>query len=219
MAHVLIVEDDPDIAAVLQHDLQDAGYQTSHADSVLQSLTHASTHPLDLVILDLNLPDGNGREVLTRLKSTTGVRVMVLTAHDSVGEKVELLNLGANDYLIKPYNLDELLARVSVQLRPPVSDVVKIGDFEFSSSKRLVTCKGRKLMLGHTEFEILVVLMQQPGKVYSRAHIHQAVWGEKIPYNSNVVDVHLGNMRRKFRAVEMYGFLRTVRGVGYGLII
>lgn len=217
MPHVLIVEDNPDIATVLQHDLQEAGYGTSHADSVMQGLTLARTHPPDLVILDLNLPDGNGREVLVRLKSTTGVRVMVLTALDTIGEKVELLNLGANDYLVKPYNLDELLARVAVQLRTPLADVFSIGDLELFPLKRLVTCNGKELRFGPTEFEILTLLMQHPGKVYSREHIHQVVWGAEIPGNSNVVDVHLANIRGKFRDAGLYGYLRTVRGVGYGL--
>ncbi|WP_407543007.1 response regulator transcription factor (plasmid) [Deinococcus radiomollis] len=217
MPHVLIIEDDLDIATVLQHDLQEAGYETAHAGSVMQGLTRAREHDPDLVVLDLNLPDGNGREVLVRLKSTTGVRVMVLTALDSIGEKVELLNLGANDYLVKPYNPDELLARVAVQLRVPVSDVFRIGDLELFPSKQLVTCHGKELRLGPTEFDILALLMKQPGKVYSRAYIHQAVWGKEDLYNSNVVDVHLSTLRNKLRAAGLYGYLRTVRSVGYGM--
>lgn len=217
MPSILIVEDDPDIATILQYDLQMAGYQTSHADSVIQGLILARTHPPDLVILDLNLPDGNGREVLARLKSTTGVRVMIFTAHDSIGEKVELLNLGANDYLVKPYNHDELLARVAVQLRVPPVDVLSVGDLKLFPSKRLVTCNGKELRFGHTEFEILALLMQHPGKVYSREHIHEMVWGKDIPHNSNVVDVHLANIRGKLRDAGLYGYLRTVRGVGYGM--
>jgi two-component system copper resistance phosphate regulon response regulator CusR len=217
MPSILIIEDDPDLATVLQHDLQDAGHEISHASSVMQGLTHARSHPPDLVILDLNLPDGNGRDVLTRLKSTTGVRVMILTAHDSISKKVELLNLGANDYLVKPYNLDELLARVAVQLRVPASDVLRIGDLELSPSKQRVTCNGAELRFGPTEFEILALLMRYPGKVYSREHILQVVWGAEIAPKSNMVDVHLANIRAKLRDAGLYRYLRTVRGVGYGL--
>ena len=209
MPNILIVEDDPDIATVLQHDLQTAGHQTSHANSVMQALTFAREQAFDLVLLDLNLPDGNGREVLVRLKRTTGVRVMVLTAHDSIGEKVELLNLGANDYVVKPYSPNELLARVAVQLRIHPSDVLSIGDLELSPSKRLVTLNGIKLNFGPTEFEILALLMRHPGKVYSRANIHEVVWGRETPYSSNVVDVHLANIRRKFRDAGLYRFVLT----------
>lgn len=217
MPHVLIVEDDPDIARVLQHDLHEAGYQTSHADSVTQGFAHAIEHTPDLVLLDLNLPDGNGRDLLVRLKRTTGVRVMVLTAHDSISEKVELLDLGANDYVVKPYNPGELLARVAVQLRIPSSDVLTVRNLELSPSKRLVTCDGIELKLAPTEFEILAYLMRHPGKVHSRANIHQAVWGKETPYGSNLVDMHLSNIRSKFRDAGIYGLLRTVRGMGYAI--
>ncbi|WP_407543026.1 response regulator transcription factor (plasmid) [Deinococcus radiomollis] len=214
---VLIVEGDSDIATVLQHDLQAAGYQTAHASSVMQGLTQAREHNPDLVLLELNLPDGNGREILARLKSTTAVRVIVLTANDSIGEKVELLDLGADDYIVKPYSVGELLARVAVQLRAPPSGVLSFRDLELSHSERLVTWNHMKLDFGPTEFKILALLMTNPGKIYSRANIHEAVWGKDRPYNSNVIDVHLGKIRGKFRDVGLYRFVRTVRGLGYAL--
>ena len=217
MPHVLIIEDDPDIATVLRHDLQSAGYRTSHANSVVQGLTYAREHIPDLVLLDLNLPDGNGRDVLIRLKRTTDVRVMVLSAHDSIDEKVELLHLGANDYVVKPYDFEELLARVAVQLRIFPSDVVTVRDLELSPSKRLVTHKGEELHFAPREFDILAFLMTNPGKVHSRASIHDAIWGRETPSCSNLVDVHLANIRSKLRAAGLYGYLRTVRGIGYAL--
>ncbi|XLE21783.1 response regulator transcription factor (plasmid) [Deinococcus radiomollis] len=171
----------------------------------------------DCVLLPESLSRREGVLRFLRLKSTTGVRVMVLTALDTIGEKVELLNFGANDYLVKPYNHDELLARVAVQLRVHPTDVLSIGDLELSPLKRLVTCNGKDLRFGPTEFEILALLMRYPGKVYSREYIHQMVWRAEIPSNSNVVDVHLANIRGKLRDAGLYGYLRTVRGVGYGL--
>ena len=214
---VLIVEGDLDIATVLQDDLQAAGYQTAHASSVMEGLMQAREHNPDLVLLELDLPDGSGREVLARLKRTTRVRVIVLTNHDSIGEKVELLDLGANDYVLKPYNQDELLARVAVQLRVPLSDALSFGDLELSPSKRLVTWKGIHVDCGPTELKILALLMTNPGTVYSRAIIHEVVWGKESPYSSNLVDVHIANIRSKLRDVGLYRFVRTVRGIGYGL--
>ena len=214
---VLIVEGDSDIATVLQHDLQAAGYQTAHASSVMQGLTRAREHNPDLVLLELNLPDGNGREVLVRLQRTIRVRVIVLTANNSISEKVELLDLGANDYVVKPYNPDELIARVAVQLRVPFSDVLSFRDLDLSLSERLVTWNGMKLDFGPTEYAILALLMTNPGKIYSRVNIHEVVWKKDSLYNSNVIDVHLARIRSKLRDVGLYRFVRTVRGVGYAL--
>ena len=214
---VLIVEGDADIASDLQHDLQEAGYQTSHANSVMQGLTRAREHNPDLVLLELNLPDGNGREVLVRLQRTIRVRVIVLTANNSISEKVELLDLGANDYVVKPYNPDELIARVAVQLRVPFSDVLSFRDLDLSLSERLVTWNGMKLDFGPTEYAILALLMTNPGKIYSRVNIHEVVWKKDSLYNSNVIDVHLARIRSKLRDVGLYRFVRTVRGVGYAL--
>ena len=219
MAHVLIIEDDADIATVLQQDLQSAGYRTSHASTVVQGLTHAREDNPDLILLDLNLPDGNGRDVLIRLKRTVDVRVMVLTAQDSIGEKVELLNMGANDYLVKPYDFEELLARVAVQLRVLPTDVITVGDLELSPSKRLVTYKGSELRFALREFEILAFLMAHPGKVHSRTDIHDAIWGKDTLISSNLVDVHLANIRSKLRDAGVYRLLRTVRGIGYALAV
>ncbi|WP_407543006.1 response regulator transcription factor (plasmid) [Deinococcus radiomollis] len=214
---VLIVDGDVDTATVLRRDLQAAGYETAHAGSVMQGLTLAREHDPDLVLLELNLPDGNGREVLARLKRTIGLRVIVLTANDSIGEKVELLDLGANDYVVKPYNPGELLARVAVQLRTPPSDTLCFREVELSLLKRLVTWKGIHVDCGPTELRILALLMANPGKVYSRADIHEVVWGKESPYNSNLVDVHIANIRSKLRDVGLYRFVRTVRGIGYAL--
>ena len=155
MPHVLIVEDDHDIATVLQHDLQHAGYHTTHADSVMQGLTLAREHNPGLVLL--TVPDGTGRDVLLHLKSTTGERTIVLTARDAIDEKVELLNLGASDYIVKPYNLGELLTRVAVQLRVPVSDLLIIGDLFLSPSEQLVRYQGKELRFTPTEFDILTL--------------------------------------------------------------
>jgi two-component system, OmpR family, copper resistance phosphate regulon response regulator CusR len=216
-SQILLIEDDADIAALLRQELLDHDFAVSVANSVLQGLTQAREQQPDLVLLDLGLPDGDGRDVLTRLRRSSEVPVIVLTARDVVGEKVELLELGADDYVVKPYRIEELLARIAVQLRQDTSSVLSLGDLEVSPSKRLAMYQGKELRLSPKEFELLTLLMQQPGRVYSRAELMHTVWQDKLPEGSNVVDVHFANLRGKLREVELYGLLRTVRGVGYAL--
>ena len=216
-AHLLIIEDDPDIAELLKHDLVDAGYRVSVAGSVMQGLTQVRELKPDLILLDLGLPDGDGRQVLKRVRLGNSVPIIVLTARDQVGEKVELLELGADDYLVKPFVLAELLARLAVQFRKDFSEVLTLGELELYPEKRRVTFRGQELALSPTEFELLALLMRQPGRVYSRADLNKEIWNGKLTPSTNVVDVHFANIRSKFREVELYGLLRTVRGYGYAL--
>jgi two-component system copper resistance phosphate regulon response regulator CusR len=217
MPHVLIIEDDLDIARLLQLDLLDAGYYTTHATSVVQGLTCAREHTPDLVLLDLGLPDSDGRNVLTRLRTNTNTPVIILTARDTTEEKVELFTLGANDYLVKPFDFRELLARIAVQLRIPTFDILTLGSVELHPAKKLVTHNGQELRFSPKEFEILEFLMRQPGRVFSRSDLSNAVWKTNVETKSNLVDVHLANIRAKLRDAGLYGFLRTVRGIGYAL--
>ncbi|GGR03693.1 response regulator transcription factor [Deinococcus ruber] len=215
--HILIVEDDPDIARLLELDLEGAGYQVSVASSVMTGLIQAREHAPALILLDLGLPDGDGREVLVRLRRSSELPVIVLTARDVVGEKVELLELGADDYVVKPFQIEELLARIAVQLRQQADDTVLLGELALHPQQRLLSFRGRELPLSPKEFELIQVLMRQPGKVFSRAELNQDVWGGQLPRESNVIDVHLANLRAKLRDVQAYGLLRTVRGYGYAL--
>lgn len=215
--HLLIIEDDVDIAKLLEQDLADAGYQVSTAGSVMQGLTLTRELSPDLILLDLGLPDGDGRQVLKRIRLGSAVPIIVLTARDQVGEKVELLELGADDYLVKPFVLAELLARIAVQFRKDYSEVLAVQDLELHPDKRRVTYRGQELALSPKEFELLALLMRQPGRVFSRADLSKEIWNGQLPPSSNVVDVHFANMRSKFREVELYGLLRTVRGYGYAL--
>lgn len=214
---ILVIEDDADIAALLREDLQDAGYVAEVAPSVMGGLVQAREWAPDLVLLDLGLPDGDGREVLLRLRKNSEVAVIVLTARDAVDEKVELLALGADDYVVKPFHLGELLARVAVQLRQHTAQSLSLGDLEVFPDRRLVLYKGQELRLSPKEFELLALLISQPGRVFSRQELVTAIWNGHLAETSNVVDVHLANLRAKLRDLELYGLLRTVRGVGYAL--
>lgn len=212
-----MIEDDLDIARVVQLDLGDAGYEVEHADTATKGLIRAREIAFDLVLLDLGLPDFDGGDVVQRLRKNSTVPIIVLTARDTIDEKVRLLGIGADDYLIKPFHPDELLARVKVQLRQRVSESLVMGDLSIDPQKRLATYKDEELRLSPKEFDILSLLIRQPGRVYSRTEIGQEIWQGRLPEGSNVVDVHMANLRAKLRDLEGYGLLRTVRGVGYSL--
>jgi two-component system copper resistance phosphate regulon response regulator CusR len=215
--HLLIIEDDPDIAELLKHDLNDAGYRVSVAGGVMQGLTLTRELTPDLILLDLGLPDGDGRQILKRVRLNNPVPIIVLTARDQVGEKVELLELGADDYLVKPFAPAELLARIAVQFRKEVTEVLTLKELELFPDRRQVTFKGQELRLSPKEFDLLALLMRQPGRVYSRLDLIKEVWNGQLSVDSNVVDVHFAHIRSKFREVELYGLIRTVRGYGYAL--
>jgi two-component system, OmpR family, copper resistance phosphate regulon response regulator CusR len=215
--HLLIIEDDPDIAALLRLDLLDAGYRVTVAHNVMRGLVAIREEQPDLILLDLGLPDGDGRQILTRVRRSSSVPILILTARESIGEKVELLNLGADDYIVKPYSEIELAARIAVQLRESFSDLVVIGELQFWASRRLLTYRDREVHLSPREFDLLAMLMRQPGKIVSRRELVDEIWGGNLPAESNVIDVHLASVRNKFRELGLYGLLRTVRGVGYAI--
>ncbi|WP_424952537.1 response regulator transcription factor [Deinococcus sp.] len=214
---MLLIEDDVDICRLLETDLLEAGYRVSTAGSVMQGLIRAREEQPSLILTDLGLPDGDGRQIIKRLRRDNDVPIIVLTARDNVDDKVELLAAGANDYLVKPFSVPELLARIAVQLRGPITTTLSFGELELDPVTRHVTLAGESIQLRPKEFELLKLLMQKPGRVYSRAEIYQTIWGNPPPPNSNALDVHFANMRARFRNHEIYSLFRTVRGFGFAL--
>ena len=215
---ILIIEDDPDIQRIVRLELEEAGFKVLVASDGVSGLTMARESTPDLVILDLGLPDLDGAEIARRLRKTSDTPIIVLTAMDAVSTKVNLLEGGADDYLTKPFHPEELVARVKVQLRKSRGgEAVVLGLLEITPDKRLVRYADREVRLSPREFDLLGFLARQPGRVYSREEIERGVWGEDLPANSNVVDVHMANIRAKLRDVDGYGVIRTVRGIGYAL--
>lgn len=216
--HVLIVEDDVDISRLLRLELEDAGFRVSCFDSGMRGLAAIREERPDLVILDLGLPDLSGAEIARRVRRTDPTPIIILTAADDVETKVTLLNAGADDYLAKPFHVEELLARVGVQLRKYGGDAATmIGELMIDAVRRQVYWAEDEVRLSPREFELLQYLASQPGRVYSRREIEQSVWGGDLPPTSNVVDVHVANIRGKLREAGGYGVIRTVRGVGYAI--
>jgi DNA-binding response OmpR family regulator len=216
--HILIVEDDRDINRFLTLELEEAGFQVSSYETGMRGLSAVREDAPDLVVLDLGLPDLGGAEIARRIRHTNDTPIIILTAADDVGTKVEMLNAGADDYLAKPFHSDELIARINVQLRKRNGAAVrKVGDMALDATRRQAFWAEEEVRLSPREFDLLLYLCSQPGRVYSRQEIEANVWGEELPPSSNVVDVHIANIRGKLRDAGGYGVIRTVRGVGYAI--
>ncbi len=215
---ILLIEDDAEIARLLEAELGEAGYEVDWAPSGMQGLVKLRESPPNLIILDLGLPDIDGAEIARRAKQNGDLPIIVLTATDAVERKVQLLLGGADDYLTKPFHPAELLARIQVQLRKSEGgEVRRVGALEIAVEARRVTHEGKEISLSPKEFALLELLSSRPGRVFSRDEIARHIWGHPLESNSNVVDVHVANLRAKLRDAGAYGYLRTVRGVGYAL--
>lgn len=215
---IIVVEDDSDIANLLKLELEEAGFSVETHATGMRGLAAIREGNPDLVILDLGLPDLSGAEIARRVRQTGDTPIIILTAADDVTTKVEMLNAGADDYLAKPFHSEELIARVGVQLRKRSGQAARqIGPLSIDAVRRQVLWEDAEVRLSPREFDLIVYLSTQPGRVYSRQEIELNVWGEELPPASNVVDVHIANIRSKLRDAGGFGVIRTVRGIGYAV--
>ncbi len=213
---LLLIEDDPDIARLLTLELEEEGFAVEHHDRGTTGLTALRERTPDLVILDLGLPDLDGTEVARRIRRTETVPILVLTAADEVGTKVRLFDDGADDYLVKPFQTGELVARIRARLRTHGGGaVLRAGGLTIDRMTREVRAAETTVPLSPREFELLVLLAARAGRVFSRGEIERKVWGDDEAPSSNSVDVHVANLRGKLRDAGAGGRIRTVRGVGY----
>lgn len=215
---VLVIEDEKDIARFIELELAAEGYATEVAFDGVTGLSKFREVNPDLVILDLMLPVLDGLEVARRIRKTSNTPIIILTAKDGIQDKVEGLDSGADDYLIKPFSIEELLARVRAHLRrvnPAVTGEVRVADLVMNLDGREIF-RGRRVELSAKEFELLELLARNPGKVFSRFEIEEKVWPEYTG-GSNVVDVYIGYLRRKLEEGGERRLIHTVRGVGYVL--
>jgi DNA-binding response OmpR family regulator len=215
---LLLVEDEDRIAAFVQKGLTAHGYTVERVATGAEGVSRASSREFDLVILDLGLPDMDGRDVLRTWRDRgLGTPVVILTARTEVRDRVEGLELGADDYLAKPFAFDELLARIRARLRPrPEADAtaVRLRDLELNLRTRRVTVGERSVELAPREFSLLETFLRNPGQVLSREQLLSRVWGYDFDPQSNLVDVYVGYLRRKLGD----GYIETVRGAGYRLV-
>ena len=212
---VLVVEDEARIASFLVRGLRAQGYAVEHVATGGEALRRAADPDLGLMILDLGLPDIDGTEVLRRLRAAgSRLPILVLTARGEVGDRVEGLDLGADDYLVKPFAFDELLARIRARVRRDdagPSNVLRVGEVELDIPSRRVRVGEERFDLTAREFALLRVFLRRPGQVLTREQILSQVWELDWDPGSNVVDVYVGYLRRKLGE----GRIETVRGVGY----
>ena len=223
-ANILIVEDEEALVLLLRYNLEAEGYgvdtvaRGDEADLLLKERSP------DLVILDWMLPGLSGIELCRRLRAraeTKRLPIIMLTARGEESERVRGLATGADDYIVKPFSVPELLARVKGLLRRAsperLATVLAYGDIELDREKRRVARSGRPIDLGPTEYRLLEFLMERPGRVFSREQLLNGVWGSQIYIDERTVDVHVGRLRKALNRGRMPDPIRTVRGAGYAL--
>jgi DNA-binding response OmpR family regulator len=217
---VLLLEDDRETAEAVAAGLAASGYQVTLAPDVAAARREIGIQRFDAAILDLMVPGGSGYEVLAHLReSQSGVPVLILTARDALDERVEGLELGADDYLVKPFELVELVARLRAILRRPRSRVepIRAGGLEMDRLHRRALLEGRILALTPKEFDLLLCLAEHRGEPVTRTQLLEAVWGYRFDPGTNVVDVHVKRLRDKLASLGGHELIRTRRGIGYVL--
>jgi two-component system, OmpR family, KDP operon response regulator KdpE len=219
---VLVVDDEPQILRALRASLRGAGYEVETADTAAGALTAAALAPPDAVILDLVLPDGRGTDVTRELRTWSTVPVIVLSVVGEESEKVAALDAGADDYVTKPFGVDELLARLRAAMRrvePSSEPVIEIGELRIDLEKRAVSVNGKPVQLTPHEFELLRLLAQNEGKLMTHTAILREVWGRAYSDESHYLHVYVSQLRRKIEddpARPQY--VLTEPGAGYRLV-
>ena len=216
---VLVVEDEPNISGFLTQGLNEAGYAVDLAVDGEEGFAYASVAEYDAIVLDIMLPKLDGLALLRKIRDR-GIRtpVLMLTARDTLEDRVRGLDVGADDYLVKPFAFPELLARLRALLRrPPLQSdsTLRVGDLDLDVARREVTRGGRRIELSPREFSLLEYLMRHPNQVLTRTQIAEHIWSFDYFGGSNVVDVYVGYLRKKLNGGDGKPLIHTTRGVGY----
>lgn len=218
MKKILIIEDEKNISSFVKMELEFEGYSTQVIGDGKQGLDEAINNDYDLILLDLMLPSLNGIEVCRRLKKEKDTPIIMLSAKDSVMDKVSGLQMGADDYIAKPFAIEELLARIQVVFRREnnlKSKVIKFKDLSINIESRLVKKGDKELNLTNKEYELLLHLMENKEKVISRFSLLESVWGYNYEAETNVVDVYVRHLRNKLDTEDKEEYIKTIRSIGY----
>ncbi|MFN3202632.1 MAG: response regulator transcription factor [Bradymonadia bacterium] len=221
MPRILLIDDEPAITESLAYALGRAGFETEAAASLEAGRRSLSAGDFDLMVLDLMLPDGNGLDWLRALRQRSNLPVIILSSHDDPVEHVVGLELGADDYIDKPFSPREVVARIRAVLRRTAAQGPETRTpegFTVDEAKRLITANGQRLTLSKTEFDLLATFIASPGRVFERDQLLRRAWGSDVTVTERTVDVYIKALRKKLVQAGMEGnTIETVRGVGYRL--
>lgn len=220
---ILVVEDDREINSMLCEMLDENGYAAEGAFTGMEGLSRLRSGDYDLLILDLMLPYKSGDAVLQELGSFSSLPVIVISAKDTVQNKLDLFHMGADDYLTKPFDLDEVLVRVEAVLRRCGSseaqrapEILQAGKLAVDTESKTASVDGQELVLTAKEYGILELLMRYPHKVFSKANLFESIWNEEYACEDNTLNVHMSNLRNKLKAADPETeYIKTVWGMGY----
>lgn len=219
---VLVVEDEADLIELLRYNLEAEGFGVATAEDSEEAMLRIAEGRPDIILLDWMLPGASGIEICRRLRAreeTARIPIIMLTARGEEEERVRGLATGADDYVVKPFSLPELMARINALLRRAnpqlIAAMLKAGDLELDRTTHRVRRAGKEIHLGPTEYRLLEYLMGNPGRVYSREQLLDGVWGTDVYVDERTVDVHVGRLRKAINKGRVKDPIRTVRGAGY----
>jgi DNA-binding response OmpR family regulator len=220
MKKIVLIEDDADLYSLIQYNLEKEGFTMAGAQTGKGAIDLCRRERPDLIILDIMLPDSDGLEICRAIRNHSelaAVPVIFLTARASETDRIVGLELGANDYIVKPFFIRELIARIKIHFRgqPPATKILRSGELELDRARCRVHLNGTEVTLTATEFRLLEFLMSRPGVVFSREQLLDAVWGHDRAVTDRTVDVYILRLRQKIEAAEESTFIRSVRGFGY----
>ncbi|WP_062052430.1 response regulator transcription factor [Bacillus sp. JCM 19034] len=220
---MLIIEDNVDVSKLLAETLEGEGYQVSTALDGMDGLYEAQRNQYDLILLDIMLPYKSGEEILKEIRSQHDIPIIIISAKNVVTTKIDLLRLGADDYITKPFNLGEVAARVMTNLRhynsqKKTNNILKYRDLELDNTKKQLTISGVEIELTGKEYLIMELLMRNPEKVYSKSNIYESLWNQEYLGDDNAVKTHISNLRNKLKTINPeIDYVETVWGLGYRL--
>lgn len=221
---ILIVEDDREINKVLSDFLSDNGYDVENAYDGMAAMDKIKTNEYSLILLDLMLPMLSGERIIKETREVSMVPIIVISAKSAMEARLEVLKTGADDFILKPFDLDEVLVRIQVVLRRSVpvekestTNVYRIGDLELNEEEKSVSFKGEYISLTSKELQVLELLMKNPKKTFTKANLYEAVWEDVYYYEDNTINVHVSNLRNKLKKSTGQDYVETVWGIGYRL--
>ena len=221
MERILIIEDEKDVNQLLAQNLQNNGYETVSVWDGLDGVRQLRNQHFDMVLLDLMLPYKSGDEIVKDIRDDCDLPVIVISAKDLVGTKIDLLTLGADDYITKPFDLGEVTARVISNLRryhmKDQKKQLSYKELTLDTESKTLTVNGAELELTAKEYGIIELLLQSPNKVFSKAYLYETVWGYEYLGDENVIKTHISNLRTKMKTHSETEYIETVWGLGYRL--